>query len=162
MQWLQSREFATFVRESALTYPTILSLHLVGLGLFGSMVAMTDLRLLGIAMKDRPVADVHGQLRPWKHLGLTLVVICGVILGWSKAATYWPNPYFKTKLTLLLLAGVHALVFRGSVYRNLDAIDRQPSIPGNAKLAAVLSLVIWIGIVTCGRMIGYWEPEGEF
>ena len=162
MQWLERMEFATFIRESALTYPTILSLHLVGLGLFGSMVGLTDLRLLGVAMKQTPVADVHGQLRPWKHLGLTLVVVCGAILGWSKAAIYWPNPFFKTKLLLLFLAAVHALVFRSTVYRNLEAIDRAPQIPGTAKLAAVLALVIWTGLVICGRMIGYWEPEGEF
>lgn len=154
MEWLQSMEFATYVRESALFYPVVLSLHLIGLGLFGSLVAMTDFRLLGWAMKDKPFLDVHGQLRPYKHLGLTLIVTCGLILGWSKAAIYWPNPFFKTKLTLLLLVGVHALVFRASVYKNPDG-DKVVQ----GKIAAVLSMCIWVGMIFCGRMIGYWEPE---
>lgn len=158
MQWLQDMSFATYVRESALFYPAVLALHLVGLGVFGGTVAMTDLRLLGFAMKDRSIADVHEQLRPYKHLGLTILVGCGLTLGWSKAAIYWPNPYFKTKLFLLTMVGVHALVFRGPVYGNLKAIDASGSVPGSAKLAAVLSMVLWVGLITCGRMIGYWEP----
>ena len=160
MQWLQDMGFATYVRESAYFYPVVLSLHLCGIGLFGGMVAMTDLRMLGVAMTKYPVSHLHRQLRPYKHLGLTLIVTCGLILGWSKAAIYWPNPYFKAKLTLLLLVAVHARVFRPSVYSNvaLEKIDEAGLIPGNAKLAAGLSLAMWIGLVTCGRMIGYWEP----
>ena len=71
MQSLQDGGFATMIRESALAYPVILSTHLAGMGLFGGMIAMTDLRILGVAMTSRPMADVHNQLRPYKHLGLT-------------------------------------------------------------------------------------------
>ncbi len=70
-QSLQDMGFATTIRESSLAYPIILSLHLAGMGLFGGMIAMTDLRILGLAMTQRPMADVHNQLRPYKHLGLT-------------------------------------------------------------------------------------------
>ena len=159
MQSLQSMGWATALRESALAYPIILSLHLVGMGLFGGMIAMTDLRLLGVAFKGRPLADVHGQLRAFKHLGLTMVVTCGALLASSKAGTYWPNPFFKLKLILLTLVGIHALVFRGSVYGNLEAIDRSGSIPAQAKIAAVISLLLWVSLVAAGRWIGYWEPE---
>jgi hypothetical protein len=162
MEALQSMGWATALRESALMYPIILSLHLTGMGLFGGMIAMTDLRILGLAFRGRPAADVHNQLRAFKHLGLTLVVICGALIGTSKAGAYWPNPFFKLKLTLLLIVAVHALVFRGSVYKKLDEFDRAGIMPGNAKLAAALSLVLWIGLVAAGRWIGYWEPEQEF
>jgi len=157
--WLQGMAIATAIRESALVYPILLSLHLTGMALFGGMILMTDLRLLGIAMTKRSVSDVVGGLRPWKHLGLTMVVICGALLAWSKIALYWPNPYFKLKLILLTLVTIHALVFRNSVYRNPE-LDRT-GIPGSAKFAAVLSLVLWIGLVSAGRWIGYWEPEKE-
>lgn len=158
MQSLQDMHLATEIRESSLAYPIILSTHLAGMGLFGAMIAMTDLRILGIAMKDRPMADVHNQLRPFKHLGLTLVVICGALLAYSKAAIYWPNPFFQTKLTLLLLVGIHALVFRGPVYKSLGEMDRTGQTTRAAKLAAVISLVLWVGLVAAGRWIGYWEP----
>jgi hypothetical protein len=157
IQALQDMSMATAIRESALVFPVILSLHLTGMGLFGGMILMTDLRLLGIAMTKRPVSDVVRGLRPWKHLGLTLTATCGILLLWSKVAIYYPNPYLRIKLVLFALVIIHTLVFR-SVYRNVDELDRGPVIPGRAKLAASLSLVLWISIVTAGRWIGYWEP----
>jgi len=158
--WLQNTSIATGIRESALVFPIILSLHLTGMGLFGGMILMTDLRLLGIAMTKHPVSDVVNGLRPWKHLGLTLTATCGILLLWSKAAIYYPNPYLWIKLTLFALIIIHALVFR-SVYRNISDLDRSPVIPGRAKAAAVLSMILWISVVTAGRWIGYWEPKGE-
>ena len=157
IQWLQDMSFATAIRESALVFPIILSLHLTGMGLFGGMILMTDLRLLGVSLTKHPVSHVVNGLRPWKHLGLTLTAGCGILLLWSKAAIYYPNPFLHIKLTLFLLIIIHAIVFR-DVYRNVTDLDRSPVIPGRAKLAAALSIVLWIGVVTSGRWIGYWEP----
>jgi hypothetical protein len=162
MQTLQDGAFATSIRESTMLYPILLSTHLTGMGLFGGMIAMTDLRILGVAMTKYPMADVHNQLRPYKHLGLTLVVICGALLAWSKAALYWPNPFFKLKLALLAAVAIHALVFRGSVYKRLSEMDKFGSATSSAKLAAVISLVLWVALVAAGRWIGYWEPENPF
>ena len=160
VQALQNMSIATAIRESALVFPVILSLHLAGMGLFGGMILMTDLRLLGIALTKHPVSDIVKGLRPWKHLGLTLTATCGALLLWSKAAIYYPNPYLWIKLSLFGLIIIHALVFR-SVYRNVTDLDRSSTIPGRAKLAAVLSMILWISVVTAGRWIGYWEPKGE-
>lgn len=159
IQALQNMSIATAIRESALVFPVILSLHLTGMGLFGGMILMTDLRILGIALTKHPVSDVVNGLRPWKHLGLTLTATCGILLLWSKVAIYYPNPYLHIKLTLFVLIIIHALVFRG-VYRNIKDLDGSPVIPGRAKLAAVLSMILWISVVTAGRWIGYWEPKG--
>ena len=159
VQWFQDTALGTAIRESAIVFPVILSLHLTGMGLFGGMILMTDLRLLGIALTKHPVSDIVNGLRPWKHLGLTLTAGCGILLLWSKAAIYYPNPYVRIKLMLFALIIIHAIVFR-SVYRNVADLDRATVIPGRAKLAAVLSLVLWISVLTAGRWIGYWEPKG--
>ena len=159
VQWFQDTALGTAIRESAIVFPVILSLHLTGMGLFGGMILMTDLRLLGIALTKHPVSDIVNGLRPWKHLGLTLTAGCGILLLWSKAAIYYPNPYLRIKLMLFALIIIHAIVFR-SVYRNVADLDRAAVIPGRAKLAAVLSLVLWISVLTAGRWIGYWEPKG--
>ena len=49
-------------------------------------------------------------------------------------------------------------MFYRSVYANPAALDRAPSVPGRAKLAAALSLLLWTSIACCGRGIGYIEP----
>jgi hypothetical protein len=62
---------------------------------------------------------------------------------------------------LLLCVFLHGMIFRSSVYANTAALDRAAKIPGYAKLAALLSLLLWAGIACAGRAIGYVEPPLE-
>jgi hypothetical protein len=133
-------------------YPIVLSLHLCGIAFFGAAILMTNLRLLGLALQQSPVADIVRQLRPWKWAGFILVVTCGFLMASAKADTYYPNTYFRIKMLLLALVGIHALVFRRSVYRASGAV-----LPRNAKLAGCLSLALWLGILSMGRWIAYYE-----
>ncbi len=157
-QWIQLTGFFTALRGSAYVYPIVMSMHMVGIALFGGMVLMTDMRLLGWGMRKRSIADVVDQFRVPKRWGLLLIVTCGVLLAGSKAEEYYYNVFFRTKLILLAAVAVHELVFRRSVYADPAALDRAPGVPGSAKLAAALSLVLWASIACCGRGIGYIEP----
>jgi hypothetical protein len=161
VQWLQMLSFARAIRESWYVYPVIMTLHLVGIAVFGGLILVTNLRLLGVTMRKRPVADVVVGLRHLKHAGLTLVVVCGLLMFSSKAEEYYYNSFFAMKLSLLGLIAVHGLVFRSSVYAHPERLDKTPSVPGIAKLAAVLSLLLWIGVAICGRGIGYIDPPLE-
>jgi len=157
-QWIQFTAFFTALRGSANIYPIVMSLHMVGIALFGGMILMTDLRLLGWAMRKRSIADVVEQLRVPKRWGLLLTVTCGILMAGSKAEEYYYNAFFRTKLILFALVILQELVFYRSVYANPAALDSSPSIPANAKLAAALSLLLWTSIACCGRGIGYIEP----
>lgn len=155
---IQSIGFLTYIRESGYTYPMILSTHLATIALFGGLILMTDLRILGLAMREVPVADVVRQLRVWKRVGFVIMVTMGLLLATSEMDKYYNNPFFLMKMSLLLLVAVHAIVFHKSVYGNPEALDKAPEMPQVAKVAAVSSLVIWIGIACCGRWIAYYEP----
>src|ERR1700683_3176060 len=157
---IQSIGFLTYIRESGYTYPMILSTHLTAICVFGGMILMTDLRILGFAMRDVPGTDVVKQLRRWKQIGFVIMVTMGLLLGTSEMDKYYANPYFQIKMCLLLLVGVHAIAFR-SVYGNPEALDRPPEMPRVARVAAISSLVLWIGIASCGRWIAYYEPKDK-
>jgi len=157
-QWVQSTGFFTAIRGSWYVYPVIMSSHLAGIALFGGMILAVDLRLLGVAMRKRAVADVIDQLRHLKRIGFLIVATCGLLMLGSKAEEYYYNAFFRTKMTILALIFVHALVFRRSVYSRACEFDRSGHIPGRAKLAAALSLVLWMGMIIAGRGIGYIEP----
>ena len=158
---IQSIEFLTYIRESSYTYPMILSTHLTAICVFGGMILMTDLRILGFAMRDVPVTDVVKQLLRWKQIGFVIMVTMGLLLATSEMDKYYGNPYFQMKVCLLLLVGVHAIAFHKSVYGNTEALDRAPQMPTVAKVAAISSLVLWIGIASCGRWIAYYEPKDK-
>jgi hypothetical protein len=156
--WIQATPFFTYVREGpSYAYPVILSLHMAGIALFGGMILMTDMRILGWAMTSHSVSEVIDQLRVPKRLGFILAATCGILLFCCKAEEYYYNVFFRIKLTLFALVAVHALVFRGSVYNQPAEIDRAPRVLARAKLAASLSLLLWLGIACAGRGIGYIE-----
>jgi len=154
--WLQNLQPFSDLRSSAYAYPVVLALHLSAIALFGAMIVATDLRLLGWALQDAPVADVIGRLRWLKRIGFLLAATCGFLLFSSKAEEYYYNPYFRAKISLLVLVAVHALVFRKNVYRDAD-LDLTPTPPPRVKLAAGLSLFLWLSILCAGRYIGYVE-----
>jgi hypothetical protein len=152
----------TAVRQSELFYPIVMSTHLTCIALFGGMIFATNMRLLDFSFTSYPAGSMIRTLRPWKHFGLLLMVTCGVLLFGSKADTYVPNTYFQLKLFLLSLLAVHAFVFR-DVYRNTAALDAAGKMPSRAKLAAAISLALWIGVACAGRWIAYWDsPKAIF
>jgi hypothetical protein len=157
---IANTDLFTAVRESQLVYPVVLSTHLTCIAIFGGLILMTDLRLLGVALKGLTISEVVAGTRPWKRLGFVVMVTCGILLGGAKFDTYYDNPYFQVKMALLLLVFVHAMIFRRSVYRNTAALDQAAEIPRVAKIAATVSLVLWLGIMSMGRWIAYYErPE---
>src|SRR5579885_2065110 len=101
--WVQQLGLFTYIREGSWAYPVVMSLHMVGIGLFGAMILMTDMRLLGWAMTGRSVSDVVDQLRWPKRIGFIFAATFGVMLFCCKAEEYYYNAFFRTKVTLFLL-----------------------------------------------------------
>ena len=155
--WLQNLEPFSDLRSSAYAYPVVLALHLSAISLFGAMIVASDLRLLGWVLREGSIADVMGWLRWPKRIGFLLAATCGFLLFSSKAEEYYYNSFFRTKILLLVLVAGHALFLRRSVYGDPVELDRAPELPARAKLAAALSLFLWVGILCCGRYIGYVE-----
>jgi len=155
--WIQATAFFTYLRGSTYSYPSILSLHMVFLACFGGMIVMTDLRLLGFAMRKRSAADVIEQLRIPKRIGLLFMVTLGFLLFACKAEEYYYNIFFRLKLIFLTLVFLHLLLFRRGVLDEVPQLDTTKRLPGRVRLTAYLSLLLWTGVAICGRGIGYIE-----
>jgi uncharacterized protein DUF6644 len=153
--WLENLTPFSSLRSSAYVYPIVLALHLSAISLFGAMIVATDLRMLGWALFDSSIADVITQLRWPKRIGFILAGTFGFLLFAAKAEEYYYNVFFRTKMLLFLLVAIHALVFRRSVYADPIKVARPPLAPLRARLAALLSLLLWLGILCVGRGIGY-------
>jgi uncharacterized protein DUF6644 len=153
LEWIESTQLSTAIREGALLYPILGGVHLLGIALFGGMVVVTDLRLLGWTLQRRMVSEVIEQLRGWKRVGFLVIVATGLLLGWAEPIRMYRNPSFWVKMVLFALVAVHALAFRKSVYRHPKQLDAGLTPP--AKLAAILSLFLWAGLIVTGRLIGF-------
>jgi hypothetical protein len=152
---LSETPWSVALHESEIAYSLIESLHVWSLCLFFGMTVMFDLRLLGWTMRKVPVSEVIRRLQPWTIAGFVLMVITGTLLVYAIPLRSYQNIFFRTKMLLLLLAGVNILIFHSRVFPGVAKWDADAIPPKAARIAGALSLVLWIAIVVSGRMIAY-------
>ena len=143
------------IAESLWAFPTIETLHVMALvTVLGTLLVM-DLRMLGLASTAVPIRKVSDDTLKWTWMAFVLAAITGTLLFISKASTYMVNPYFLTKMGLMVVAGLNMLFFHFVTYKTVDQWDTATSPPAAVKVSAALSLLIWVIIVFCGRAIGF-------
>lgn len=143
------------IAESLWAFPTLETIHVIALvTVFGTIMIM-DLRLLGLASNKWAVTQMSKDTLPWTWAAFVLAAITGTLLFASKASTYMVNPFFLWKMGLMALAGLNMLYFHFATYKTVSDWDATPTLPAGAKFAATASLVLWIGVIFCGRAIGF-------
>jgi uncharacterized protein DUF6644 len=157
--YLENIGFLSDFSESVLAYPIVLSTHLTMIALFGCMILITNLRLLGLTFRSLTITEVVTAFRPWKRGAIVVMIGTGLLLATCEATKYAPNPFFWTKMIVLGLIGLHGLIFRPIVYQKTEELDRSAVIPTKVKVAAILSLVLWTTMFTMGRLIAYWDAD---
>jgi hypothetical protein len=152
---LSESPWSVALHESEIAYSLIESFHVWSLCLFFGLTVMFDLRLLGWIMPKVPVSEVIRRLQPWTIVGFVLMVITGTLLVYAIPVRSYQNIFFRTKMLLMLLAGVNILIFHSRVFPGVAKWDADSVPPKAARVAGALSLVLWVGIVFSGRMIAY-------
>ena len=155
LEWLENTPGSIGIRESILFYPFVETTHVLTLALFLGMIALWDLRLVGWAFRSVPVSEIGDRLLPWALAGFVLMVISGGLLFYSGPVRASGNIFFQVKMSMIVLTGVNALVFHKTIYRTVAEWDHDATIPPRARLAGFCSLVLWAGVVVCGRMQAY-------
>lgn len=156
LAWIERTGLSTWVRESGSiwSYPTVLFLHTVGLGLVVGVNAVIDLRLLGVAPR-LPIAPM-AKLYPVIWLGFWVNAVSGILLLMADATTKLVNPVFYIKMSCIVLAVAMVVLRRRLVFRR-PTLDQAP-LPVSARFVALVSLVCWAGAVAAGRLMAYLGP----
>lgn len=160
LEALEALPLSTAILESNWLFPWIETLHVLALTIVVGSIAIVDLRLLGLASKDRSVTSLTKQLLPWTWSAFAVALLSGALMFASAAVKYYNNLPFRIKVLLLLLAGLNMLVFHLRAYRRVEVWDVAPATPGAARLAGALSLTFWIGVVAAGRWIAFTGYTG--
>jgi hypothetical protein len=155
VEWLASTKWSIALHESLYMYPFVESIHVLTLCLFVGMSVMLDLRLLGVALRRVPVAEVTDRLVPWMIVGFVIMIVTGLLLFYAIPIRSYQNVFFRVKVIALVLAGANAWVFHSGVHKHVAewGLGRTP--PRKARIAGGLSLFLWALIIVCGRMIAY-------
>jgi hypothetical protein len=154
LTWLQDLNFPTQIRESDWLFPTIETVHVFALVLVVGSIMTVDLRLLGLANRERPFSQLAAEMLPLTWGAFTVAAIAGLLMFSSKALIYYGNIPFRLKMCCLMLAGINMALFHWLGTRHLETWDRKQP-PRLAKAAGGASLLLWIGIVAAGRWIGF-------
>jgi hypothetical protein len=155
LRWLQETGLATGIRDSLFVFPLLESAHVIGLALVFGTIAVIDLRLLGVASTERSFQRMASDIMKWTWAAFALTALTGSLMFMTNAVVYFHNVSFRIKIALLVLAGINTAVFELTARRTIHRWDRDPSAPAIGRVAATLSLIIWVAVIFAGRIIGF-------
>jgi hypothetical protein len=112
------------ISESTWGYPIVGALHVLAIALFGGAVL---------------VPNLPDEARWIRRVGMTLVVLTGILLFASGAVRYYESTSFRIKMALLGLILLNAI---GSSRRG--------------KLRRAVSLALWAAVIFAARGIAFF------
>lgn len=130
-------------------------LHVIALIVVFGSIAMLDLRLIGWSSRGASITRLTKNIIPVTWIAWACAALTGTVLFMAKAITYLNLLQFQLKFAMMALAGLNMLIFHFGAYRRVAAWDTAPIPPPAARLAGALSLTFWIGVIFCGRWIGF-------
>lgn len=154
MQWIENSDVSSAIRQSSWLYPFIEILHLFGIVLVAGAAVMFDIQLLTTRANELDATRAH-RLLSWSKRGLLLTIPTGLLLFSTNAVALSADVTFWLKMFLLVLAATNAYLFHIRVYRpHLDSkqlVFRWQT----ARVNAVASIILWMSIIACGRLLAY-------
>jgi hypothetical protein len=154
-QWLEQTSIGTAIRESLWLFPVIETVHIFGIILLVGGTSILDLRLMGLTFRDEPVTKLAKRFLPWAWSGFIIQVGTGLLMFASEATKMYINTAFQIKMLMIVAAGVNAFVFHSLAYQSVGKWDKDPVAPVSARIAGLVSILFWFGIVAAGRWIAY-------
>ena len=154
-QWLADTVIGTRIRESDNLFSAIETVHVLGIVVTAGTIAIVDLRMLGVLLNRLSLHAVAEPLIRITWLGFAMMASTGLLLFWSEADKLYFNLAFRLKMVLMLAAGVNQWQFHSTHDAHLASWSAPNIVPRQAKLGAILSLLLWSGIIVLGRAIAY-------
>jgi hypothetical protein len=136
------------LNESALSFPILECIHILGFALSIGTIAIVDFRLLGIGMRRQTPAELLKDTSVWTLVGLVVMLFSGLMLFSSDPDMYYLNWAFLIKMACLL----SGIVFNYTIHRKVARLETPPP---HSKLVASVSLALWGAVVFGGIFIAF-------
>lgn len=151
-RWISETALADWVVASPYLWPALESIHFVSLCvLFGSLLII-DLRLVGF-YRQRCTAIVE-RLVGVSLIAFSVNLATGVLFFFGNTFKYVGNAAFELKLILIFIAGLNAIFYK----LRLSYITDTNDVTAGSRIVGYLSLLLWAGVIVCGRMITFYAP----
>lgn len=154
LQWLEDSSWSSAIRQSAWLYPALEIVHIIGIVLLVGPAFLFDIRMLGFS-KNLPISLLEKHLLTWSMRAVILVVPSGLLLFITNAAALGHDPVFYTKLMVIVIAGINAWIFHKIILKTVPSWNTGVPAPVSAKITALVSIIAWITVIACGRLLAY-------
>jgi hypothetical protein len=149
LEAVENSKFMTTIATSNPVYGTLTAMHYFTLFLLTGMAVAFDLHLLGVVARRQTTADFADEIFPWLWTSMGLALFSGFSLALTSAGDYYLSPVMRWKILIVLLGvAITAFIRRGS--RQWGTTN---TVPMWGKLAAVFSLLLWLGAILAGNDI---------
>lgn len=160
-EWLGQTPTSQVIQNVSWIIPTVQSIHIVCICIVISAVFMVDLRLLGVIGRSQPTAAYTSRFLTWIWPTLVVLLLTGAILITGEPTRSLENPAFVTKMVLLILAMITTAVLQRPTFKDPAYWELTAAHKNSARALAVLSLLLWVGIVFAGRWIAYMNVNAD-
>ena len=151
LAWMADTPVAEWVNSSAFIWPTLESIHFASLCVLVGSLVVIDLRLIGF-YRERCAPMVQFLIR-LSLMAFTVNLVTGLLFLSGNTFKYInDNVAFEIKMILIMLAGLNAVYFR---VRLSDLVDSE-EVTASSVSVGYLSLLLWAGVIICGRMITFY------
>ena len=156
---LEASGLGQAMRQWLWLYPSVEVVHIVGIGLLFGSIAVLDLRLLGFS-RSISVRRLASHVLPWTAGSFLLIIPSGLLMFTAHATEFVQSEVFVLKMLLILAAGLNAALFHTIAFRTADVWDseamRRLAPPPSVRAAGAISLLLWISVIACGRLLAYF------
>lgn len=155
LQSIVESPLAVHIAEDPVAFPWIEVTHVLAITIVFGTILLVDLRLMGLAARDYPIARLSKAVVPVTWVAFLIAAITGSLLFISNAVTYYGNFYFRAKMLAMLCAGLNMAIFHLWTWRSVASWDETPRVPVGVRFAGLISALLWVTIIVCGRWIGF-------
>jgi len=152
--WLSHTAVSAHLQKCEWTIPAIQTVHILSIAAAISSAFLLDLRFLGLFAPGRPTYVIARRLQPWGTVALVSLAVSGGLLIVAEPSRSLTNVVFAVKLLILTAALLGNWVLKRGLRVDLHFWDREPA-RKLSKIIAIISLLLWSGVVLAGRLIAY-------
>lgn len=152
--WIGDTPLSITLNQNNWITPTLQSIHILAIAMTFSAALMISLRIAGLAGRGRTLLEVERRYVPWIWAGLSTLFVTGFVLLLAEPGRQLLNPYFWTKMLLVVVVALATRTFQRSV-EGRAAVWQSARLALGVRAGAVGLVGVWAAIMVLGRWIAY-------
>ena len=160
-KWLSETPLSLTIQNVSWIIPTVQSIHILSVAIVFFSAMAVDLRLLGVIGRSAPASAYGARFLPWIWPTLVILLLTGATLIIAEPARSLQNAAFQAKMIMLILAIGATVTLQRPLAADAAYWDSTEGRKTAARVIAVVSICLWVGIVFAGRWIAYMNTAGD-